>query len=110
MTIVHLLHGPRLVVALKGDLDLKSAGELRQALDQLIDRFPDRDLIIDLTEVEFVDSSGLGVILGRYKRLSARGRSLQLTGVRPPVRTVLDLAGIAKLVTISDHLPKSPVR
>lgn len=110
MTIVHAVFSERLLVAIKGELDLKVAGELRKTLDQLIDRYPDRDVTLDLSEVPFVDSSGLGVILGRYKRLSAAGRALQLTGVRPPVRAVLDLAGISQLLSVQDYVPKSPVR
>lgn len=101
MTIVHTIQGERLVVGIKGDLDLKTAEPLREALDRLIARLAPKELILDLAEVEFVDSSGLGVILGRYKRLSATGRTLSLTGVRPSIRAVLDLAGISAIIPVS---------
>jgi stage II sporulation protein AA (anti-sigma F factor antagonist) len=79
MTIMHSIHGNRILVAVNGDLDLTTAPPLREALDGLLDRYPDKSLAMDLTDVDFVDSSGLGVILGRYRRMN--GRILSLTGV-----------------------------
>jgi stage II sporulation protein AA (anti-sigma F factor antagonist) len=106
MTILHTILGPRIVVAINGDLDLKTAKPLRDALDQLIDRYPDKNLLLDLAEVDFVDSSGIGVILGRYRKLAERHRTVSLAGVKPALRTVLDLAGIFSIIAMVD----SPVR
>ncbi|MHB1610144.1 MAG: STAS domain-containing protein [Sulfobacillus sp.] len=106
MTILHSVQGTRIVVAINGDLDLKTAGPLRDTLDTLIDRYPDKHLILDLAEVGFIDSSGLGVILGRYRRLGQNQRTLTLSGVKPSVRTVLDLAGILSIITVIE----SPAR
>lgn len=102
MTIVHALKADRIVVGIKGDLDLKTSTPLREALEQLIMRYPDRHLLLDLSEVEFVDSSGLGVILGRYRRLQETGRTLSLVGVRSSVRAVLELAGIDSIISVTD--------
>lgn len=110
MTIVHTVQGPRITVAVKGDLDLKTADPLRDALDRLIERYRDKHLILDLTEVDFVDSSGLGVILGRYRRLAGQGRTMALTGAKPAVRSVLDMAGIGSIMSVSDSVGRSPVR
>lgn len=95
-------------MVLKGDLDLKTADPLRDALDKLIDRYRDRSVVLDLSEVGFVDSSGLGVILGRYRKLSAQGRTISIAGVRPPVRAVLELAGIDSIMNISDSVRGRP--
>lgn len=100
MTIMHTIQGRHVRVAVKGDLDLKTAEPLRDALDKLVDRYRDKNLVLDLTEVEFVDSSGLGVILGRYRRLSSQGRQISLTGVKPSVRAVLELAGVDSIISI----------
>lgn len=106
MTIIHTVQPTRIIVAVNGDLDLKTADPLRESLDTLIDRYRDKDLILDLADVDFVDSSGLGVILGRYRRLAQRGRTVSLAGIRPSVRTVLDLAGILTIMTVIE----SPIR
>lgn len=108
MTIVHTVQGGHVRVAVKGDMDLKTADPLREALDKLLDRYRDRNLLLDLSEVGFVDSSGLGVILGRYRRLSAQGRTIALTGVRPHVRSVLELAGIDSIMSITESFRGRP--
>ncbi|CAB1128687.1 anti-sigma F factor antagonist (spoIIAA-2); anti sigma b factor antagonist RsbV [Candidatus Hydrogenisulfobacillus filiaventi] len=105
MTVVHSVQGNRIVVALKGELDLTTAGPLREALDQLLDRHPGRDLVLDLAEVPFVDSSGLGVILGRYRRVRQEGRQLAIVNPRPHVRAVFDMAGMDTLMSIAPARP-----
>jgi stage II sporulation protein AA (anti-sigma F factor antagonist) len=102
MTIMHSIQDHQVRVVLKGDLDLKTADPLREALDRLCERYRDRNIVLDLGEVDFVDSSGLGVILGRYRRLESQGRTIALSGVKPSVRTVLELAGIDSIITIVD--------
>ncbi|MCY0877639.1 MAG: anti-sigma factor antagonist [Firmicutes bacterium] len=108
MTIIHSVHRQSVHVRIKGDLDLKTADALRESLDQLIDRYRDKDLVLDLEDVAFMDSSGLGVILGRYRRLAQQGRRLRLEGVRPAVKVVLELAGIDSIMSISDSADGRP--
>jgi stage II sporulation protein AA (anti-sigma F factor antagonist) len=102
MTIVHLPEPTRVRVAITGDLDLTTADSLRERLDDLIVRYPDKDLILDLKDVPFIDSSGLGVILGRYRRLQDRGRRMGLIGVRANVRSVLDVAGVSRIISVGE--------
>lgn len=102
MTIMHAIQDHQVRVVLKGDLDLKTADPLREALDKLCERYRDRNIVLDLAEVDFIDSSGLGVILGRYRRLVNQGRTITLAGVKPSVRTVLELAGIDSIIAIID--------
>ncbi len=101
MTIVHMLDGNRLVLALNGELDLTTSGALAQALDEMLNHFPQKQVALDLGEVDFIDSSGLGVILGRYRRLNQQGRQLSLVSVKPNVRVILEIAGILSLVPVS---------
>lgn len=105
MTIVHAVQGQYVRVAIRGDLDLKTADPLRDALDKLIDRYLDKDLVLDLADVDFIDSSGLGVILGRYRRLAAQNRTLSLQGVKPAVGAVLELAGIDAIINVVTQPP-----
>ncbi len=107
MTIVHTIQGSRILVAVNGDLDLTSAAPLRDALDELIDRYREKSLVLDLADVDFIDSSGLGVILGRFRRMS--GRPLSLVGVRPAVKAVLELAGITSILPVADAV-RPPVK
>ena len=59
------------------------------------------DLVIDLTQVRFIDSSGLGMLLGRYKKVSDRGGKVIVFGLQPAVERVLAMAGITKIVEVA---------
>jgi anti-sigma B factor antagonist len=78
------------VLALNGDADLHSASELRVCLGAAIEAGA-AVLVVDLSEVTFIDSMALGVLLEAMKRLRARGGVLRIVGPRPDVRRVFEL-------------------
>jgi stage II sporulation protein AA (anti-sigma F factor antagonist) len=59
-----------------------------------------RNLTFDFSEVRFIDSSGLGVVLGRYKRVLTRGGKVRIVGANPQVYRILCLSGFGKLMEI----------
>ncbi len=87
------------MAALAGEFDLTAAASVRQELDGLIDG-GHRRLVVDLKKVPFIDSSGLGVLLGRYRRLSELGGEMFIVGARPTVRTVLEMSGVPQVVRV----------
>ncbi|MCL8207577.1 MAG: STAS domain-containing protein [Actinomycetia bacterium] len=91
------------VVRLEGEFDLAVADALREALDALVAKHPEQDLVLDLAGVSFIDSSGLGVILGRHRRLQARGRRLLLAGVGPQVKGILTTAGLGRILPLDER-------
>ena len=98
MNISAVRRGQRVIVRLGGELDHHSAGEIRQCLDGLIRDFTVRELQLDMTNVTFMDSAGLGVVLGRYRTLSARGGKLIVSGVRACIDRVFRMSGLYALV------------
>jgi stage II sporulation protein AA (anti-sigma F factor antagonist) len=89
-----------LLVQVHGDFDLVSAAEFRDKVDMALEDLGPKHLILDLSKVTFMDSSALGVILGRLRKIqSVKGRMF-LIGVKPAVRKVLSLSGIMSLLTI----------
>ncbi|MEA4971454.1 MAG: STAS domain-containing protein [Candidatus Pelethousia sp.] len=89
--------GAVLHAALSGELDHHSAATVRQALDAaLVDGV--RELALDLSGVSFMDSSGIGVILGRYRILRARGGRMRLSAVSTYAARILKMAGILTLL------------
>ena len=89
--------GPRAFAQLTGELDHHCAAETRRALDALLTNPGIRELELDLRGVSFMDSSGLGVILGRYRTLSRRGGKLALSGANKYVERILRMAGVYTL-------------
>lgn len=89
--------GRRALARLAGELDHHSAAQARKTLEALLSNPEVRELELDLSGVSFMDSSGLGVILGRYRTLSQRGGTLVLTGANKYVDRILRMAGVYTL-------------
>ncbi len=98
MEVVTWRQGWALVCRLAGELDLYSADQVRRAVDGAMARHGVSDLVLDLSEVSFLDSSGVGVILGRYRRTRESGGRMALVAPPERLRPVLELAGILQLV------------
>lgn len=87
-----------LVVKIHGEIDAESAAELRRRIDVEYDCAPVRDMVFDLSEVGFMDSSGIGLIIGRYKRISALGGVIKITGANKTVKRIIELSGLGRIV------------
>jgi len=85
-------------VQLEGELDHASADRVRASLDALIADPGIRRLVIDLKRLTFMDSSGIGVIIGRYRTLSRRNGSLAVRGASPQVDRIFQMSGLYQIV------------
>jgi stage II sporulation protein AA (anti-sigma F factor antagonist) len=101
------MEGKELWARVKGEVDLESADRLRQELEASLDHARPEVLLLDLEGVTFMDSSGLGVILGRYRRLKKQGGKVVLSRPQPQVRRLLELSGLNKIMTIQAEGPES---
>ncbi|MDD2630503.1 MAG: anti-sigma factor antagonist [Limnochordia bacterium] len=91
--------GNALLVRLSGELDLVTAPQFRSQVDgELANHDYLRHIILNLTQVKFIDSSGLGAILGRYKEVQGRGGKLVIVGAVPQVQQIFAVSGVLKLV------------
>lgn len=87
----------QLVMCLEGELDHHCAEKLRLRLDSEIKKSNCREFVLDLTNVSFMDSSGLGVILGRYKLITQKDGILYIKGANRNVDRILRMSGIYSL-------------
>lgn len=110
MYIDFKVKGKVLIVFLEGELDHHSAGEVRVKIDDRIDRFNIDKVIFDFSEVTFMDSSGIGVIVGRYKRILVRDGKIAIAAVNKSIKRIFDLSGIFKIIkvypTVEDAVSK----
>ena len=98
------------VFRLRGEMDHHNVKKMREIMDEkLIDYRPSK-VIIDLNEVTFTDSAGLGLILGRYTRISGYGGTLMLVGVSEEFMKILRLAGTDKLMRIEKRSTKKKIK
>lgn len=87
-----------LITYIKGDIDHHSASCLRKSIDKSMKEFRCEHLVLDFTGVTFMDSSGIGVVLGRYKKLAKKGGKLYICGCNVYINRILDMAGVFSLV------------
>ena len=81
------------VVAVSGEIDIATSPELANVLND----FTRESVIVDLSEVAFIDSSGLATLAEAHKRMSAEGGGLAIDGVRPNVLKVFEMTGFTVL-------------
>ena len=91
----------RVVLTLHGDLDTASAPMLRSSLRDLIEEQGNLDVIIDMAQLEFIDSQGLSVLLAGDRMAKARGGNLTLSAPRPRVHKVFEITGLDQHFTMT---------
>lgn len=85
----------------QGDLDLVTSKKVRETLDAILcSRGNIKQLIIDLADVQFIDSSGLGMLIGCYKTMCGRQGKMMLCDVSDNVYRILELSGLKKLMPV----------
>jgi anti-sigma B factor antagonist len=91
------------LVTIRGDFDLQVAAGATEALTELESRAPG-SLVIDLRDVSFMDSSGMGVIAGAHARATAAGRRFAVIAPPAGVRHAFEISGLEEVVTIVENL------
>jgi len=92
-----------LLVRIQGEMDMVVAEKLRKEIDRKLETKKISNLIINLEKVSFIDSSGLGVIIGRYKKITSLSGRMFIVGARPSVHKILTFSGINKLVSMYNN-------
>jgi anti-sigma B factor antagonist len=91
--------GGATVISPSGEVDIATAGQLRDRVDQVIER-TEGTVVVDLTSVTFIDSTGLGVLIGARKRCVEDGRTLRVVIAEPRILKVFEITGLTELFDI----------
>ncbi len=91
------VNGNTMTARLSGELDHHHTQKLREEIDRSVQKEHPSRLILNFAGVEFMDSSGIGLVLGRYRLMQEREGSLALCAMPPHIRRVMRVAGIANL-------------
>lgn len=94
--------GQVLTVRIRGDIDHHSAKYIREKIDQSIMANSVKKLILDYSRVTFMDSSGIGLVMGRYALLSKNGGTIHIVGANRSIYKVMELASLDKIATIEE--------
>ena len=101
MEVKYLKEEKVLILKMTEELDHHTVEKLRRKSDYEIERYIPRKVIFDFNQVSFMDSAGIGLILGRYKNVSMLGGRLEVTNVSGQVFKILNMSGISKLIDIN---------
>ncbi len=100
MSVRTEINGKVLTAYLDGEIDHHSSKSMREIIDTAImDKMPEM-LVLDFRDVSFMDSSGIGLVMGRYKELKKIGGELHITNTTPHITKVMKLSGLERLATI----------
>lgn len=89
-----------LCVRLSGELDHHTADELREKVTAAIELNQIRHIVLNLEHLTFMDSSGLGVVLGRYKQIKQLHGEMVVCAISPAVKRLFDLSGLFKIIRL----------
>ena len=108
MEMTSLNKDGKMICCLSGEIDHHSSRNIRDSIDRLIIQNKPQILVLDLSEIAFMDSSGLGLVLGRYRKIKECGGDMFLCNTNPQTLKILKMAGVDKIIKNID-CDKSPV-
>lgn len=94
------LDGQVVTAFLSGEIDHHNVKPVREEIDSFIEGAMPKLLLLDFTDITFMDSSGIGLVMGRYKLMKAMDGEVKVTNATPHIRKVMHLAGLDRLAVI----------
>lgn len=98
MDMTTLVKDDKMIIYLSGEIDHHTSREIREGVDRLIVTHRPRVFILDLSGVDFMDSSGLGLVLGRYRRIKELDGDMYIANADDRTLKILKMAGVDKII------------
>lgn len=109
MNVKHFIEDKLLVFEITEELDHHACEIIRRRADYEIQRFMPKRVIFDFNRVIFMDSAGVGLIIGRYKTINNLGGELVMMNVNEKVKRVFEMSGVLRLISIIDNYEKQKI-
>ena len=90
-----------LILEMTEEIDHHIAEKIRRKADDEITRYMPRKVVLDFNNVTFMDSAGIGMVLGRYKMINMLGGTLEMKNVNTSIKKIFEMSGITKICTIN---------
>ena len=100
MNITTLVKQGVLIVRVEGELDMHSTDQFRTTVDEALDSSGVKYILLSFKGVTFIDSSGIGVILGRYKKLSSQGGKMLAANLQSQVKRIFEFSGLLRIIKV----------
>lgn len=92
----------KLLLQITEEIDHHTSEKIRRKADNEITRYMPRKVVFDFSNVSFMDSAGIGMVLGRYKMMKMLGGSLEMINVSPMLKKIFEMSGITKICPIME--------
>lgn len=103
MNVKHFIEDKLLIFEVNEEIDHHTSERIRKRADYEIERFMPKKVIFDFKKVNFMDSAGIGLIIGRYKLTNSFGGELEIVNVSNKLRRVFEMSGILKIIPITQN-------
>lgn len=103
MKIDHYMDEKILKILITEEIDHHSSSIIRTRLDYEISRFRPKKVIIDLERVKFMDSAGIGLMIGRYKVTKSYGGVLEIENTSPKLMRIFEMSGLPKIIEFKEN-------
>lgn len=94
---IYMVSEDKLIISMNAELDHHLADEMREVIDNVVDTRGVRNIIFDFGRIGFMDSAGIGLIMGRYKKIRDIGK-IYIAGANQSIQRILLISGLHKLV------------
>ena len=92
-----------LVLEITEEIDHHTTQDIRRRADNEITRYMPRKVVFDFSNVTFMDSAGIGMIIGRYKMMKMIGGSMEMVNVKPNVKKIFEMSGVTKICPVIEE-------
>lgn len=88
----------QLIFKINEDIDEYCAQKIRRRLDNEIERYMPKEIVFDFNNVSFMDSAGIGLLIGRYKLANMIGAKVKIANINTSIRKIFEMSGILKIM------------
>lgn len=106
MKITYIKKDKRLIFEIEEDIDECCVQKIRRRIDNEIQRYMPKEVIFDFSNVSFVDSAGIGLIIGRYKLINMIGGELKIANVNTQIQKIFEMSGLLRLIPVEQKNKK----
>ena len=106
MKITYIKKDKRLIFEIEEDIDECCVQKIRRRMDNEIQRYMPKEVIFDFSNVSFMDSAGIGLIIGRYKLINMIGGELKIANVNTQIQKIFEMSGLLRLIPVEQKNKK----
>lgn len=106
MKITYIKKDKRLIFEIEEDIDECCVQKIRRRIDNEIQRYMPKEVIFDFSNVSFMDSAGIGLIIGRYKLINMIGGELKIANVNTQIQKIFEMSGLLRLIPLEQKNKK----